>query len=219
MERRPEPEVMDGEAQARAYAQADFTEAHNMFITRFAETFPRAQPCRVLDLGCGAADISMRFAHRFLQCTLCGVDASEAMLAHGQALIAEQSLQDRVTLLKAYLPDASLDVEDFDTVISNSLLHHLNNPLTLWQSVKRYAGEGALVFIMDLLRPNSVDDARALVTQYAAEEPAILQHDFYHSLLAAYTLDEIKRQLDDSSLTDFQVEQISDRHVIAYGVI
>ena len=40
MRRVPEPELMDDEVQARAYALADFEEPHSMFVELFAGKFP-----------------------------------------------------------------------------------------------------------------------------------------------------------------------------------
>ena len=70
---------------------------------------------------------------------------------------------------------------------------------------------------MDLLRPNSVDEAAALVEQYASDESAQLKEDFYNSLLAAYNLNEIEEQLQENSILDFNIQQITDRHFIVFG--
>ena len=72
---------------------------------------------------------------------------------------------------------------------------------------------------MDLLRPASEHEARTLVDQYAQDEPAILQHDFYHSLLAAYRITEIEAQLRQCELTQLKVQAVSDRHVIIYSPV
>ena len=71
---------------------------------------------------------------------------------------------------------------------------------------------------MDLLRPNSKAEAEKLVLQYATNEPAILKRDFYHSLLAAFTMQELKNQLNNASLK-LSLKQISDRHVFISGVL
>ena len=70
---------------------------------------------------------------------------------------------------------------------------------------------------MDLLRPNSVDAAAALVEQYASDESGQLKEDFYNSLLAAYNLNEIEEQLQENSILDFNIQQITDRHFIVFG--
>jgi hypothetical protein len=43
-----------------------------------------------------------------------------------------------------------------------------------------------------------------------------LRRDFYNSLLAAFTVEEVRLQTADLNLT---VEEISDRHLFVYGSI
>lgn len=219
MRRIPEPELMDEEAQARAYAEADFEAPHSYFIELFRQTFPKlnVSGC-VLDLGCGPADISLRFARAYPDCEIHGVDAAAAMLALGDKAIQQAELERRIRLVSGYLPGARLPRQDYDVVISNSLLHHLADPLTLWQAIREYAAAGAPVFIMDLMRPASPQHARMLVTEYAADEPRVLQHDFYHSLLAAYTPQEVEQQINQLALP-FRVSVVSDRHLVVTGIM
>ena len=217
MQRIPEPELMDDEAQARAYAEADFEEPHSHFIQLFQQSFPELsfKGC-VLDLGCGPADISLRFANAYPECALHGVDAAAAMLAFGDKAIERAGLQGRIRLLQGYLPGVGLPLQQYDTVISNSLLHHLADPMVLWQTVQEYAAPAAPVFIMDLMRPESTSQAQAMVDEYAAGEPEVLQHDFYHSLLAAYTPQEVQQQLGVLALP-LTVNVVSDRHLVVSG--
>ena len=217
MQRIPEPELMDDDAQARAYAEADFEAPHSHFIELFQQTFPNLNVggC-VLDLGCGPADISLRFARAYPDCEIHGVDAAVAMLAFGDQAIQQANLDQRIRLVSGYLPGAKLPRQHYDVVISNSLLHHLADPLTLWQAIKDYAAVGAPVFIMDLMRPPSQQQAQMLVTEYAADEPSVLKHDFYHSLLAAYTPQEVEQQVNQMALP-FSVNVVSDRHLVVTG--
>jgi SAM-dependent methyltransferase len=115
------------------------------------------------------------------------------------------------------LPAVSLPQANYDIIFSNSLLHHLPDPMVLWQVIKHYAGPGARVVIMDLLRPASIDEARAMVRAYAADEPDALKRDFYQSLLAAFRMEEIAGQIAQAGL-NLDIEQISDRHVFITGV-
>src|SRR5439155_1263356 len=81
MVRIPEPELMDTEEQARAYAKANFSEAHQSYVTLFQETFPqRPAKATVLDLGCGPADVTLRFAQANPGYSFHAVDGSAAML-------------------------------------------------------------------------------------------------------------------------------------------
>ena len=218
IDRISEPELMDDEAQALAYALADFEEPHGRFIELFREAFPETPVSgTVLDLGCGPADITLRFARAYPNCRLHGIDGAANMLRFGREAITTQGLSSRIQLIHGYLPGAELPQGDYDVVISNSLMHHLNNPSTLWQAVKEYAKSGAPVFVMDLMRPDSREQAEAMVETYAANEPDVLRHDFFHSLLAAYRIEEVRRQLDASGLGGFAVTAVSDRHWVASG--
>jgi hypothetical protein len=44
-----------------------------------------------------------------------------------------------------------------------------------------------------------------------------LQRDFYNSLCAAFTPDEVTAQLAAAGLNSFHVEAIDDRHLAAWG--
>ncbi len=218
MERIPEPELMAEDEQARAYALADFAEPHNRFIELFRESFPdETITGRVLDLGCGPADVTLRFARAFPDCCIDGVDGAERMLHYGRIAVAQARLETRVRLIHGYLPGVALPCARYNAVISNSLLHHLRDPMVLWDTIKAYARPGAPVFIMDLMRPESRAQAQALVDQYAANEPEVLRHDFFNSLLAAYRIDELAGQLAHAGLTHFTVHAASDRHLTISG--
>ncbi|HWV46764.1 MAG TPA: methyltransferase domain-containing protein, partial [Nitrospira sp.] len=106
-----------------------------------------------------------------------------------------------------------------DAAISNSLLHHLSNPLQFWQKLRQLVKPGAPVLVMDLLRPESSEAAQAIVDQYAANEPDILRRDFYNSLLAAFTEDEIGSQLARMNLTRLLIDIPDDRHWVVGGII
>lgn len=218
MQRIPEPELMDDVVQAAAYAQADFEDAHARFIELFRAAFPDEAPTgNVLDLGCGPADITVRFARAFPHCVIHGVDGAAAMLDHGRQRIEREQLAQRIVLVHGHLPGAALPLASYDAVISNSLLHHLHDPAVLWRTLARYARPGAPLFVMDLKRPVSRAAAEALVQQYADGEPAILRHDFLHSLCAAYRPDEVAAQLRAAGLDYLAVAEVSDRHLVVHG--
>lgn len=216
MERIPEPELMVDPAQARAYATADFSEPHDAFIGHFRRLFPEFAGGRVLDLGCGAADVTIRFARAYPGASVDGIDGSEAMLKLGREALRQARLQSRVTLRLLRIPSADLG-GGYDAVISNSLLHHLSEPATLWNAITRAARPGAPVLIMDLLRPDSRETATKLVSLHAAEAPPLLVRDFMNSLLAAYRPDEIARQLHAGGVDRLAIGVVSDRHWLVWG--
>lgn len=217
MKRIPEPELMDDPVQARAYADADFEQPHNMFMSLWHDHFDREPaPATVLDLGCGAADISIRFARAYPNATIDAVDGADAMLEQAQRAVEAADCASRIRLHCAHLPSV-LPRPCYDAVISNSLLHHLADPHVLWDAVAAALPKDGLLLVMDLLRPASPQAVDHLVAQYAAGEPAILQRDFRHSLYAAYRHDEVRAQLERSGLADMHVEVVSDRHLLVWG--
>ena len=219
MKRRPEPELMDEAEQALAYAQADFSEPNELFLRLLRELKPGdLTGARALDLGCGPADIVLRFLKAFPEASCDALDGSAAMLDHARgALAAWPGLARRCRLVHDVLPSARLAGGGYDLVLSNSLLHHLHDPGVLWRTVRESARPGALVLVMDLMRPPSASWAEALVATYAADAPEVLRRDFRNSLFAAFEPREVLRQLADSGLETLEVGVVSDRHLAAFG--
>lgn len=219
LQRTPEPELMDELEQARAYAQADFSAAHDQCVARFVASWPPERgPIRgvCLDIGCGPADVVVRMARACPGLIIDGVDGSEAMLGFGRARVAAAGLGDRVRLHRALLPDDPLPRPEYDVVTSNSILHHLHDPQVLWRSVRRAARPGAHVFIMDLMRPATAEQAQGLVDLHARGEPEVLRRDFYASLVAAFTLAEVRAQLAAAGLP-FRAEAVDEHHLVITG--
>lgn len=217
MDRIVEPELMDEGEQALAYSEANFAESHDRFVD-YCERFVGRGGLvgTVLDLGCGPCDVTVRLARRFPDPVFHGVDGAEAMLVHGRTRVENVGLGDRIHLTCAILPRDQPPLARYDGVVSNSLLHHLHDPSVLWASVARYAKPGAPVFVMDLRRPASVQEAAHLVQVNAGGEPELLKRDFFNSLCAAFTLDEVRGQLRQAGLP-LEVLAVGDRHLVAQG--
>jgi SAM-dependent methyltransferase len=219
MKRRPEPELMDTHEQAIAYAGADFTESNTLFIDLLRRLHPGPlDGARALDLGCGPADISIRFLRAYPKATCDALDGSQPMLDFAQtALDAWPGVARRCRLICDRIPSASLPKDHYDLVISNSLLHHLHDPQVLWRTLLETAKPGALVLVMDLMRPPSAGWVEALVSTYAGEEPEVLRSDFRNSLFAAFEPAEVAEQLAAAGLDELDVGVVSDRHLAVSG--
>jgi SAM-dependent methyltransferase len=218
MQRTPEPELMDEAEQAEAYALADFAEPNQRFVSCFEDEYPHLQQGTVLDLGCGPGDIVLRLATRRPGLTVHGIDGSTAMLRFASERLHEApELGGRVQFIEGLLPGASLPLPYYDAVISNSLLHHLHDPMVFWNAVREAGAPGAAVLVMDLFRPPTPQAAQAIVDQYATGEPDVLRADFLASLHAAFEPDEIRVQLRDCGLGMLQVRIVSDRHLLVTG--
>ena len=71
---------------------------------------------------------------------------------------------------------------------------------------------------MDLRRPESTTVAQHIVENVAANAADVLKIDFYNSLLAAFTPDEIRQQLQAADL-DLDVTLWGDRHMLIQGFL
>ena len=218
MNRILEPELMNDPEQALIYAQEDFEQENQGFVDRFRDYFPDFSEGHVFDLGCGPGDIPIRFARLFPSCRITGVDASAPMVRLAEATARKAGLSDRMTFRCERFQDLA-GVSVADAAISNSLLHHVPNPLQFWHKLRLAVKPGSPVLVMDLLRPDSPEDAQAIVDRYASDAPDILRKDFYNSLLAAFTEDEIGAQLARMNLTRLLIDVIDDRHWVVGGII
>ncbi len=217
MDRVPEPEVMEDEQQAIAYARADFSSSNQMFV----EGLLNASVSRlgtILDIGCGPGDIPIRLAKAKSSVYIVAVDASDVMVRLANDAVEKADLARRVRIAEGRIPGLKVRRGGFDAIISKDLLHHLPDPMVLWEEAKRLGRPGTVLYVMDLFRPATREDAKAIVESVSANEPEILRRDFYNSLLAAFTPDEVRDQLRKAGLA-FEVEIASERHMCTRGLL
>lgn len=217
MPRRGEPEAMDDDAEAAAYAEADFAAVNQAFVERLLEVAAPADSARAIDLGTGPADIPIRLARARPGWRITAVDTSQAMLDLAAREIERAGLGAAIDLVLADAKATGLPGGAFDVVFSNSILHHVTDTGAFWAELKRLAAPAAAAFLRDLARPASVAEARRIVRQYAAGESALLQEEFHRSLLSAYTVDEVRAQLVRAGIATLEVEMASDRHLDVFG--
>lgn len=217
MERVLEPELMDDEQQSVAYARADFGTSNQLFVDGLVRDFPQHLHAAV-DLGCGPGDVVIRLARRAPGVTITAIDGSAPMIALAHEAVVRSRLERRIGLVQSRVPGLPLVSHAFDAVLSKDLLHHLPDPSVLWTEIARLGRSGAAVYVMDLIRPDTPEAARRIVDAVSANEHPILCEDFYHSLCAAFTVDEVRDQLAAAGL-DLTVAPVTERHMIAKGLL
>lgn len=217
MDRILEPELQTDEIQSLVYAQADFEQVNQGFVDRYRASFPKGVGGKMVDLGCGPADIPVRFARALPGYSITAVDGSAAMVVLAQKAVIAAGVADRVQVRCARLPMLPLPLQSFDAVVSSSLVHHMPDPFVFWNEVVRLGKPGATVLIMDLFRPESPERAREIVETHAAGEAPVLKEDFYNSLCAAFTLREVRSQIRTRGLGGLVCELASDRHWVVWG--
>jgi ubiquinone/menaquinone biosynthesis C-methylase UbiE len=217
MNRVLEPELMDDEAQSIAYARADFSASNQMFVDRLVGDHPMDRR-RILDLGCGPGDVDIRLARSTRGTTITAVDGSSPMIELAKQAVRASDLETRITVVLGRLPGLPLEPRGFDAILSKDLLHHLPDPSVLWSEVSRLGRHGAAVYVMDLIRPDTTQTAQHIVDTVAANKDPILRQDFFNSLCAAFTVEEVQAQLHEAGLA-LAVERIGERHLLAYGLL
>ena len=211
MQRVLEPEVMDSWEEAVDYDAMDFMEVNNAFVQRVIELGPTFS-ARVLDAGTGPARIPVLLCQMRSQWQVFGIDLAKNMLQIGSQHVEQAGLQQQIVL---ELVDAKqLPYQDgyFEMIVSNSLVHHLPDPLPFFLELKRVLKPNGAILIRDLIRPPDEETVNALVESIGTEYDAHQKQLFRDSLHAALTLDEVKQLISQAGLEDVVVYQSSDRH-------
>jgi ubiquinone/menaquinone biosynthesis C-methylase UbiE len=219
MSRRPEPEIMDFEPGADAYADADFSQVNQAFVDRLLELSGDVDRAEAIDLGTGPADIPIRVVRARPGWHVVAADASGPMVQIARRAVAEAGLSDSIEIVLADAKSTGLPMHAFDVVFSNSILHHVAFTEPFWMEVRRLGRPGGLVFLRDLARPVDEAAARAIVARCAGAESPQLQLDYYNSLLAAYTPEEVRAQLGHAGLEGLSAMMVTDRHMDVYGLL
>ncbi len=209
---------MDNQSEVDAYANADFRDVNQRFVDHVLANAPANKGLRVLDIGCGPGDIPIAIALARPQWQVLAVDASSPMLQ----VAAKKAAHELARNIRFRIADAKHlphDIGHFELIISNSLLHHLPDPAGFWKGIRSSAAPGATLILRDLARPASELDARLIVSSYAGSESELLQEEFYRSLLAAFTVDEVRQQLKVAGFPGLEVQMVSDRHLDVFGHI
>ena len=141
-----------------------------------------------------------------------GIDLSVNMLELGDWHLAEAGMTERIKLAEADAKELSYPSQFFDGVISNSIIHHIPDPLPMFREVSRVIRPEGLILIRDLIRPKTSETALGFVERYADGATPYQKKLFYDSFLAAFTIPEVEDMLAQVNLPGTVVVQNSDRH-------
>jgi ubiquinone/menaquinone biosynthesis C-methylase UbiE len=207
-----EPELMDTAEDAAEYDSMDFLEPNRRFAEDALELVRHLPRVRAIDLGTGTARIPILMAERRREISIVAADLAEQMLRVASRNVEAAGLSDRIELARLDAKGAGLPSAAFDLVMSNSTLHHIPDPAELLREIARLVKPGGAVIVRDLIRPESTDDARAIVERVAAEDSPKQKQLFFDSLCAALTVDEVAALVEAAGLERMRVERCSDRH-------
>jgi len=177
----PEPELMLGTVQCEVYNQEFVYDPH--ILDEFLETYNQhigITKGSIIDLGSGTCNfvIALCKIHPALSVTC--YEASSAMIEIAQRNIAQAGLENQIILIQDDFFNAQ---GQFDLVIANRVLHHVNDTIGFWNLID---GLGKNVLVCDLGRPNTLE-----FLNHPFSEDAV------NSLKSAYTLEEVQDQIND----------------------
>jgi ubiquinone/menaquinone biosynthesis C-methylase UbiE len=210
MQRVLEPEVMDTWEDAIEYDSMDFTEVNTAFAKLAVELGPPTG--HVLDTGTGTARIPILICQMRPQWKLTAIDFSHNMLLVGAQNVEAAGLQQQIQLEQVDAKQMPYPDNDFDMVISNSIVHHLPDPLPFFREVKRVLKPKGAILLRDLLRPADEATMDAHVSSIGEEYNEYQRKLFRDSLNASFTLDEVNQLVQAAGLEGVKVYQSSDRH-------
>ena len=220
-----EPELMDEPDDVLEYDRMDHHEVNQLFVTDFLccasdnSRYRNADSPEILDLGTGTALIPQLLVNRERDCHVTAIDKGPNTIAYAGQRIEQQRMGDRIETRLEDSCQLSFEDNRFDAIISNSLIHHLAEPVHCFHEAVRVLKPGGLLFFRDLLRPENRQKVEQLVMRHATEGTAAQQQLLRQSLEAALTLEEVRQLLRDIPGLQIELSQTSDRHWTLIGTV
>lgn len=213
LDRQLEPEVMDDPAEAAAYAAMDHGIANAAFVDRLIEVIGDEPRGVALDLGTGPGDIPILLCQRLARLQVVATDLAESMLVLAREKVARAGLADRIELRRADVKQLDLPDAGFEVVFSNTILHHIPEPIAMLREARRVLKPGGVLLIRDLFRPGTQAELDRLVAVHAAESDPEQRRLFAESLRAALTPEELATLALQAGMEGSRVTADTDRHM------
>ena len=205
-----EPEAMDTEAEAVDYDAMDHSEVNRLFCEDLLAHGPGDG--EILDLGTGTALIPLELCRQWPAARVLAVDVARHMIDVARQNVQTAGLGHRVRLEVVDCKRLPYRDGQFATVMSNSIVHHVAEPITVLREAWRVLAPGGLLFLRDLFRPPDDATVRHVVDTYAAGANAHQRQMFEDSLRASLTVGEVQALVAELGLGPETVRATSDRH-------
>ncbi len=219
-----EPEVMDTADEAADYDAMDHSEVNRVFVVDLLESCQyRAEfslipgppeAVNILDVGTGTALIPIELCRHAndAACSVIAIDLADEMLKLARINVREAGFADRISLERVDSKGLPYADGTFDLVMSNSIIHHIPQPIECLREMWRVLKPGGLLFVRDLFRPDSAETVELLVKTYAGEESPRQQQLFRQSFHAALTVEELQMMVRACGISNGNCRMTSDRH-------
>lgn len=209
LERILEPEVMDDRDEAVAYDDMNHDAVNEKFASDLVAIGELGSDC--LDIGTGTALIPVVLCQKHPDIRIMACDASHWMLELARYNLEIYQCTHRVQLQLTDAKKLVFQKDYFDTVFSNSLVHHLPDHADFFRELVRVLRPQGVLFLRDLIRPETAEEVESLVSQYGGEDKQG-QQMLRQSLYASLSMDEIRQLASEVGIPSDCVQRTSDRH-------
>lgn len=207
-----EPEVMDDPSEAAAYHAMNHDRVNAIFVDDLRQAVgPGDWNGPILDLGSGNGLIPILLRETFSNNTVVALDAARSMLAIARNVAGAAQVR-RLGWVQARAQRLPHSANAFPLVVSNSLIHHLPEPVLVFREAWRVLAPGGWAFFRDLFRPDNPAELARLVDKHAKGESPTARRLFAESLNAALTVEEVRQLVGVVGATGETVCASSDRH-------
>ena len=205
-----EPEVMDTPEEAHDYDAMDHSTVNRVFVSDFLAVWNGRGP--IVDLGTGTAQIPIEFCRQSPTGEIVAIDAAAHMLVVARENIRKAGLDRRITVQLVDAKGMPFADRSVAAIMSNSIIHHIPDPRTVFAEIARVGAPGATIFLRDLLRPTDHETLQRLVETYTAGANDHQKKMFGESLHAALTIAEVQELVAEFGFDPAGVLQTTDRH-------
>lgn len=202
---------MDDEREVREYQAMNHQAVNDRFVSDLVSAGSVGP--HIVDLGCGTGEIPVLLCQKRDDLQVLGIDSSIEMLEAARIEVEIGGMLGRVFLEHADCKTLTgFESGTTNTVISNTMLHHLADPKCAIVQALRILAPGGRLFIRDLARPMDSGSVEALVRLHADDDSDFAKQLLRQSLHAALTVDEVCELLAEFEIPKSNVRMTSDRH-------
>lgn len=211
LERVLEGEVMSSPEEAKEYAEICQSQVNELFVKTICEDL-NFHSGKIIDLGCGPGDIVIRIAQERPSAMIVGLDLSEEMLILAREKVSREKITSQVEFRCDDIKNTSCPSSSFDFIVSNSVAHHIPEPLFFFKEIVRLRHKDSGIFVKDLRRPNNQAHLEELVLIHTSNQSSFQKKMFHDSLHASLTLAELKEICKEAGLEDVAISEVGDLH-------
>jgi len=231
MDREPEPELMNKKSQVKAYCAADFSLGENNLI-KFISNYLKINNINlsrtdlIVDLGCGPGNISEKLSERWPDVNVLGVDGSQEMIREAESRLFKNKILNKYRNLNYLCSDIRkisshgiFSKNKITLLVSNSLIHHIDHIDNFFEFIINLSNKETINFHKDLRRPKDQETALKLKDKCSQKFSSILTNDYYASLKASYSKNEVQEKILELNLNSMNVIEETAEYLIVYGKV